>query len=124
MNLQALIVEDNTELSELLAAILSSLNIQTDIAYEGKTASLKLKNSVPDLVLLDIHLPQVSGVELLKQIRGSERLEKIKVIVITADTVLAENTRNQADATLIKPIGIDDLRSIVFRLIPAANRRN
>ena len=118
MNLQALIVEDNTELSELLAEILASLDIQTEIAYEGRTASQKLKETVPDLVVLDIHLPHISGVELLKQIRGSDRLRKIKVIVVTADALMAEATQGQADATLIKPIHINDLRNTVARLIP------
>ena len=124
MNLQALIVEDNTELSELLADILFSLDIRTDVAYEGRTASQKLKTTVPDLVLLDMHLPHVSGVELLKQIRSSDRLERIKVIVITADALLAEATRDQADATLIKPVGIDDLRNTVFRLVPGSDSWN
>ncbi len=121
MILQALIIEDNFELNAVLADILLMLGIQVDTARDGSVALKKLKGTVPDLVLLDMHIPNISGQELLNQIRGDKRFQNTKVLVLTADVLLAKAIRNQADAALTKPIGIEQLQDAIFQLLPESN---
>lgn len=65
-----------------------------------------------------MHLPNVSGNILLKQIRADERLKKTRVVVATADAQMGESLRGEADLVLIKPITFTQLRDLSFRLHP------
>lgn len=65
-----------------------------------------------------MHIPQVSGDRLLQQIRADKRLMKTRVVVTTADAIMAENARGIADLVLIKPITFSQLRDLSARLRP------
>ncbi len=60
----------------------------------------------PALIILDLHLPHVSGGEILHQIRQDEKLAKAHVVVTTADSVQAAAVQDEADLVLIKPISV------------------
>ena len=115
-NLLALIVEDDPKLATVFAAALQYANYKTEIIHEGQAAAQWLAVMVPDVVILDLHLPFVSGADLLKQIRADQRLAQTHVIVVTADLFRAEALRNQADAVLVKPVGFIRLQNIVAKL--------
>ncbi len=68
MTKQLLLVDDDNELSELLKEYLSSHNISCDIAENGEVALLKLRKNCYDLVILDIMMPKIDGITLLKQL--------------------------------------------------------
>jgi len=70
----------------------------------------------PDIVVLDLHLPHQSGTTILAQIRSSERLRNVRVVVTTADARLAELVEEEADIVMIKPIGFNLLRDMTSRL--------
>ena len=70
----------------------------------------------PAVVVLDLHLPNVAGTDILKRIRETEHLKKVRVVVATADARLAEQTDRQADFVLIKPISFSLLRDLAIRL--------
>lgn len=61
---------------------------------------------------MDLHLPQVSGKDILTDIRANEHLTQTKVILATADPILAETLRPNADLVLIKPISFSQLRDL------------
>ena len=67
----------------------------------------------------DLHLPEVSGTDLLMEIRADERLTKTRVIVATGDPYLANNLRPMADLVLIKPVGYVQLRDLAKHLLEA-----
>lgn len=120
MNLTALIIEDEPHLAELFSRALSEAGYQTEVVSDGLVASQRIKEEpTPDLVVLDLHLPNVSGDELLTQIRGNERYKDTKVILATADGLLGDRLRSQANLVMIKPIDIFQLQRLANRLKPA-----
>ena len=70
------------------------------------------------MVVLDLHLPEISGETILHQIRADERLAGTSIMVATADPHLAETLRSEADLVLIKPISFGQLRDLAIRLRP------
>ena len=80
----ALIVEDDRDIVALFRHVLDLAGYRTEIALHGKAAVEYLAQSTPDIVLLDLNLPGVSGSEILVMMDADERLKSIPVVVITA----------------------------------------
>lgn len=116
MNPQALIIEDHFELGNIFADLLEMMGIQAEVVRDGKLAAQRLNEIVPEMVLLDMHLPHVSGQQLLHQIRADERLNDTKVLVMTADTQQGERLRPDADAVFIKPVTLEQIQMIIEHL--------
>jgi DNA-binding response OmpR family regulator len=115
-NLFALIVEDDTDLSIIFAKALEAAGFETQIVRAGDTAMMWLSSTTPEVVVLDLHLPRVSGKDVLGHVRSNERLVDTKVIIVTADPRMAETLQDQADLILLKPIGFGQLRDLAARL--------
>jgi CheY-like chemotaxis protein len=77
------LVEDNELLAEMYQHSLLAKGYQCSIAYDGVTGLDLIEHTVPDLVLLDLMLPQMSGDEVLQRMRNNERCKDIKVIILT-----------------------------------------
>ncbi|MEZ4668612.1 MAG: response regulator [Anaerolineae bacterium] len=112
------VVEDDPSLGNLFADVMRDMGLETQLIQDGKQATERLEAAVPDMVLLDLHLPHVSGLDILDQIRKDTRLEKTRVAMITADSVRVKAAQGKADLILIKPIGFFDLRDMVTKLLP------
>ena len=78
----------------------------------------RLGQIAPAVVILDLHLPGVSGMDILAYIRSEKRLTLTNVVVTTADAILAEQVNEIADMVLIKPITFSQLRDLTARLNP------
>ena len=115
----ALIIEDDEDLANIFAEALRGVGFEVEHVADGKIAQERLKGgSAPFLVLLDMHLPHVSGGQLLTQIKQDERFANTMVIITTADARMGEAYVNQADFVLIKPISFVQLRDLTSRLKP------
>ena len=114
----ALIVEDDFDLSNIFAEALKAAGFQTEVVRDGAIAQRMLEESVPHIVILDMHLPHIDGGTLLSQIRASESLKNTTVVVATADALMGDMYRDQADFVLIKPISFTQLRDLTSRLKP------
>lgn len=117
----ALVIEDDVDLANIFAEALQAADFDTEIIAAGDVALNRLKTVVPLVVVLDLHLPRVSGMEILPQIRSDARLAKTRVIVASADPVMADSMADIADLVLIKPISFGQLRDMAARLKPAAS---
>jgi DNA-binding response OmpR family regulator len=115
----ALIIEDDPKLCAIYETVVTQAGYDTEIIRRGDEALQRLSFVSPRLILLDIHLPYVSGVELLKVIRASETLATTPIIVLTADLYLADSLENQADYVIIKSYGVSRLRELVAKLASA-----
>jgi DNA-binding response OmpR family regulator len=115
-SLSALIVEDDQDLAIIFARALQEAGFETQIVRAGDTALMWLSSTTPDVVVLDLYLPRVSGEDILHQIRADPRLAGIRVIIATADPQLAKVLQEEADLVLIKPIGFGQLRDLAARL--------
>ena len=115
----ALIIEDDEQQAPIFAQALKMADFETETIHDGKTALERLSVIVPDLVVLDMHLPYVSGDTILRHIRADERLTNTRVMVATANAHMAESLRNESDLILLKPVSFAQLRDLAKRLHPS-----
>ena len=110
--LLGLIIEDDEDLSVIFSEALQAAGFKTEIIQSGDKALARLAVTVPDVVVLDLHLPRVAGMDILHQIRADARLSATRVIVATAHPRMAESLRDEADLVLLKPISFSQLRDL------------
>lgn len=105
MTHQILIIEDDPDINRLLVKILESSGYQTTQAFSGTEAKLLLERNIPDLILLDLMLPGITGEELLHDIRKN-KLCDVPVLIISAKNSLSDKVsllKNGADDYITKP---------------------
>lgn len=113
----AFIIEDHDMLSSLFEEAMREAGYDTEVALDGQVASLRLQEITPQLILLDLHLPHVSGADLLKQIRAESRLDNTRIIVASADGTWSTNLDSEVDFVLNKPVSYVQLRTLASRLL-------
>ena len=111
----AFIVEDDAKLNKI-ASITLQADFEIESFMDGPSAAERLDVCVPDLVVLDLHIPGMNGMEILRKIRSDERLSKTRVILTTADERQAETLREEADIVLLKPVSPGQLRELALRM--------
>lgn len=111
----ALIIEDDPLLSKIFSITLQN-NFEIETIVDGGLALPRLQQVAPSLVVLDLHLPNVSGRDILTQIRADARLTNTRVIVTTADALMADLLQDEADIVLLKPVSPSQLRDLAERL--------
>jgi len=114
----ALIIEDDRDIVALFRHVLDLAGYRTEIVLHGKVAVEHLAKSRPDIVLLDLGLPGVSGGEILVMMRADERLKDVPVVVITAHPHLVETLPVAPQLVLIKPVNIEQLSNLILRICP------
>ncbi len=112
----ALIIEDDEDLSAIFVKALEAAGFKVEAIRDGELAQRRLEETVPRVIVLDMHLPHVDGTTLLKQIHANPTLSNTKIILATADNVLAEIYHDQANIVLVKPISFSQLRDLSARL--------
>ncbi len=119
MSTLALIIEDDEDLASIFAEALRGVGFEVEHVADGSVAQERLKNKeVPYLVLLDMHLPHVSGADLLADMKSDERFKDTIIIITTADARMGETYGEKADFVMIKPISFVQLRDLTSRLKP------
>lgn len=113
----ALIVEDDIELSDIFSVVLQASGMNTEIVRDGSRALPRIAEIMPDVVVLDMHLPNMSGMEILRLVRANPELRSVRVVVVTADAQLARASEDQADLALIKPVSFSQISDLTSRLI-------
>lgn len=112
-DIHVLIVEDNVRNYALVARLLSFMGVkQTEWKRSGWHVLEFAHDTMPrvDLILLDIHLPEEDGYEVLDRLREDEHFRRTRIVAVTADVSSANLARAQAagfDGFLAKPIDVD-----------------
>lgn len=112
----AFVIEDDEAQADLFFEALQKAGFEVEVVRDGKMAISKLATSIPSIVVLDINLPFVSGVDILHAIRGDARLVKTRVIIASANPQTALTLQEEADLVLIKPVSYFQLRDLAARL--------
>ena len=113
---QVLIVEDNDRNMKLFRDVLAAAGYRTLEATTGGQALDVAAEHVPDLILMDIQLPDIGGVEALARLRADERTAATPVVALTAQAMDGDRERFLAagfDGYLAKPVNITDLVAAV-----------
>ena len=109
---QILVVEDNEKNMKLFRDVLHATGYRTLEAMTGEQAVELATEHSPDLVLMDIQLPDIDGVEALAQLRGDERTASVPVLALTAQAMHGDRERFLAagfDGYVSKPVYIVEL---------------
>ena len=112
----ALVIEDHEDAAVIFANALRGTGFEIEIVRSGDTALTRLAETTPAVVILDLHLPQVSGAEILRHIRADARLAGAYVIVATAYPDMAATLDSKADQTFFKPVSYVQLHDLAMQL--------
>jgi CheY-like chemotaxis protein len=121
-----LVIDDNAAFATLVATILESIGCQVERAASGAEGLRKVASRPPALILLDLHMPEMDGIGVLKRLRGRRPFDKIPVIVLTARQAIDDVTaacRLGATDYMTKPLNPANLVTKVLRQLPARRRR-
>lgn len=104
-----LIVEDERDMTELVALRLKKEGFSVDVAFNGNDGHRLIQSDPPDLVLLDLMLPGMSGTELAQKLRNDPRTAEIPIIMVTAKS-------EESDVVVGLSIGADDFVTKPFSM--------
>ena len=120
MKKKILIVDDEPNIVMTLEYTFKKQDFEVFIARDGSEALQILENNFPDVVLLDIMMPDVDGYETLKHIKEQDRLKQTKVVFLTAKNKASDIEKGLklgADKYLTKPFSVKKIVSEVFELL-------
>jgi len=117
---RVLVVEDNELNLKLFCDLLRAHEFETEPVRDGREAVDKARAFTPDLIVMDIQLPHVSGLELIEQIKSDEALKRTPIMAVTAYAGREDEDRIRAagaDAFVSKPISVarfvDEVNSLL-----------
>jgi DNA-binding response OmpR family regulator len=116
---RVLVVDDEAPLRELIVVTLGEA-FECEEAADGETALAMIERAPPDLVFLDVMLPGLSGIDVLRKIRADAALAEVAVVVVSAwqgPQDIAAALESGADGFLEKPFRVDELASVARGLI-------
>src|SRR5262247_3333000 len=119
---RVLVVDDEPQITRVLRTVLSSQGYQVRTAAEGEAALSSFSEFRPELVITDLYMPHMDGVELCRRIRAMSNVPIIVLSVKGEERTKVEALDNGADDYVTKPFGIDELLARVratMRRIPA-----
>ncbi|GGF50729.1 DNA-binding response regulator [Azorhizobium oxalatiphilum] len=122
--MRLLLVEDNLELADWLAKILRRDNFVVDVLHDGEAADQALSLEAYDLVILDLTLPGMNGIQLLRRVRA--RGDAVPVIILTANASLdgrVAGLDEGADDYLAKPFDVEELEARIRVQLRRSARR-
>ena len=118
-----LIIEDEDNIALALDYVLTREGYAHERIANGAEAMPKIRDTAPDLVLLDVMLPEVSGYEICQTVRMDPALKDVKILMMTARGSTMERRKGLelgADGFIAKPFELKELRDEVRRLLDAA----
>jgi len=122
-NLRVLVVDDNRDAADSLGVWLTEMGAHTCVTHGGRAALVALSDQVPDVLLLDLGMPDVDGFEVARQLRADRRYDGTRLIALTGWGQAVDRERTAAsgfDGHLTKPADIAALHAVLM----AMPRRN
>jgi DNA-binding response OmpR family regulator len=122
-----LIVEDDVDIATMLRTFFSGMEFDVDIAHRGAEALEKTRKTLPNLIVLDILLPDIDGYEVCRSLRRSTRTSHIPVIFLTQKDERGDRLQGLelgADDYITKPFDIEELRLRVVGALRRAERES
>ncbi len=120
-----LIVEDNADLRELLTIVVRRLGHEVVVATTGEEAVERASDIKPDLIFMDIRLPNLNGVEATIRIKANPATEDIPVVILSA-LPMSSHGRNAMEAGAVefmqKPVRVADLEKVLIKYTCARSK--
>jgi DNA-binding response OmpR family regulator len=118
--IKIVVVEDEPDTAEMFAEMMRLNGFVVKKVYGGTPAIALISHEIPDVVVLDVMMPDLSGLEVLRYLRRDPRLENIPVIVVSAKSLpsdIKDGLEAGANKYLTKPVAFQDLNAAVRELI-------
>jgi two-component system, chemotaxis family, chemotaxis protein CheY len=115
-----MIVDDSSSIRQLISITLRRAEYQVVEAVNGQDALSKIKENKINMVLADIHMPCMNGIELIKNLRADPRFKFIPIIILTTESQVEKKKEGKtAGATgwIIKPFHPEQLLAVVKRVL-------
>ena len=112
----ALVIADNLENGEKIRRVLDQAGFQTQIVTTGSRAQVQLAFTNPDLIILDLNLPDMPGEVILRQIKAQPRLRHSHLVLLTENLQVAHDAHELADQILLKPIEKEQVKLVALNL--------
>jgi DNA-binding response OmpR family regulator len=124
MTRKILVVDDNLDTRELTHLHLTTEGFVVVVASDGREGLYMAVAEQPDLIITDLSLPELSGIELVKQLRAQPELDNVPILVLTAfgNEEMDEAIRAGAHRAMNKPVHLDSLMAEVRELIADSER--
>ena len=121
MGKKVLVVEDHHDTSFLLCRLLKMEGYEVEHAIDGMVGFSTANSEHPDLIVTDIQMPRMDGIEMIKRIRESRPISKTPIIVMSAygKRLINDAIEAGADAFVEKPIDLDNLLATIKSKLPA-----
>jgi DNA-binding response OmpR family regulator len=114
---RVLIAEDNPDLRAIFARVFDRQYFAVTLAVDGLEAMDHLNEEMPDVLILDVNMPRLSGLQVLSRIRQRQEMKGLKVIVVTGNSLAMQHPDAAfADLFLVKPVNIMELVTLAQRL--------
>lgn len=120
MNKTILLVDDSTSIRETVAFFLEEEGYKVIKADNGQNALEKLDGRSISLVLTDLHMPVMNGIELIKNIRGMDNYSKLPIVLLTTETLIEKKKDAKAagaTAWINKPFNKEQLLKVLKKLL-------
>lgn len=120
MKKRILLVEDEKDMMETVRLRLEANGYEVISAYDGKEGLEKMRQELPDLLILDLMIPKVDGYKVCRMLKFDEKYKKIPIIMFTARCQVADKKLGQevgADAYITKPFESETLLHEIERLL-------
>ena len=118
-----LVIEDDATLRGVLRMHLSAIGYKVRVSADATEAIQMILAELPDLILSDLGMPYLDGLELLKALKGDELTKKVPVVLLTGrndDETYIRATQLGAAGYVTKPVKLDELLAAIKRALPAA----
>ncbi len=122
-----IIVEDERDIADLVAMRLKRERYDVDVAHDGVEGLSKIRSAPPDLVLLDLMLPKMSGMEVAAELRKDPRTADVPIIMLTAkgeESDIVVGFHVGADDYVTKPFSMSVLLARIAALLRRAEAKN
>ena len=112
----SLVIADNLENGGKIQRVLDQAGFHTQAVTTGSRAQVQLAFTNPNLIILDLNLPDLPGEVILRQIKAQHRLRQSQLILLAGDAQVAQDAKDLADQILIKPINDKQLEMIALNI--------
>jgi CheY-like chemotaxis protein len=120
-------VEDNETNVEVMRGVLAQRpQVRMDVSVTGLDGLAAIRNRRPDMILLDMHLPDISGMELLRHLKADLATSTIPVVIVSADALDSQISAAMASGAvryLTKPVNVNELLAVVDEVLEQADTR-
>jgi two-component system, cell cycle response regulator DivK len=116
-----LVVEDNPMNLKLFQDVLTAYGYEVMAAETGQAALDIVRDLLPDLVILDIQLPDISGLDIARKFKDDDRLKTIPIVAVTSFAMAGDEEKALAmgcDAYITKPISIASFAAEIEKMLP------